>query len=335
MAVETTPHPLRSEPRWYLIVALALAAVLLYLSFRGVDWTQLLDVLRRARLDTLFVACLILSISYFARSLRWRILLSAGKRIARTDVFGATMVGYLGNNLLPARAGELMRTALLSRRAGLNAGFILGTIFTERMIDVVAVVLFGGGAFVALNALNLDKPVWWADAVQGAGLLGVGVVAMVFLAVRSEGILKRLLARLPFARAASVRPKLARLLDHFLNGLQTFREPRRALGLAGLTVAIWLIDSLAVKMIAQALSLTLTWPEALVFIAALALSSAVPSTPGYVGVYQFVAVTVLAPFGIAQTEALAYILAFQAVAYVAVVTWGVWGLWRLRGRVSP
>ncbi|MCZ2097626.1 MAG: flippase-like domain-containing protein, partial [Anaerolineae bacterium] len=75
--------------------------------------------------------------------------------------------------------------------------------------------------------------------------------------------------------------------------------------------------------------LTLSAPQALLLLAALGLSSAIPSTPGYVGIYQFVAVTVLVPFGLTQDEALVYIIAFQLVTYVGVTIWGAVGLWRL------
>ena len=89
------------------------------------------------------------------------------------------------------------------------------------------------------------------------------------------------------------------------------------------------MDALVAIEVAYALDLTLALSEALLLVAALALASAVPSTPGYIGIYQFVAVTVLAPFDFSQSEALAYIIAFQALAYSVVSVWGFLGLWQL------
>src|SRR6185436_9096701 len=90
----------------YWAITLALTGVLLVLALRTVDWKQTLAVLLQGRLDLLLVACLILNGSYFARGLRWRVLLSATQKIAPPTVYEATMVGYLGNDFLPARAGE-------------------------------------------------------------------------------------------------------------------------------------------------------------------------------------------------------------------------------------
>ena len=310
--------------RWYAIGTLVLASVLLYLAVRGVDLTQVVDVLRRSRIDLLLAACMVLSVSYFVRGLRWRILLSAERWLPPIQVFAGTMVGYLGNNFLPARAGELVRTVLLGRSADLSSGFILGTIFTERLIDVVAVVVLGGGALLSLESL---MPAWMPDAVRGVGVAGLIVVAGLVLTVRGQNVIQQVLSRLPLSD--TIRSRVVALLRNFTSGVQAFRSTRRGLHLIGLTIVVWLLDSIVVMIVAQALALSLALPEALFFVAALALSSAIPSTPGYVGVYQFVAVTVLAPFGFSPSEALAHIIAFQAVAYAAVTVWGLWGLWRL------
>jgi len=314
----------RRASRWYLIGTVLLAGVLLYLAVRGVDLTQVVDVLRRSRIDLLLAAGAVLSVSYFARSLRWRILLSAERWLPPFQVFAGTMVGYLGNNFLPARAGELARTVLLGRSANLSSGFVLGTIFTERLIDVLAVVVLGGGALLSLESL---MPAWMPDAVRGVGLAALIVVAGLVLTVRGQHVIQQALSRLPLPD--TIRSRAVALLRSFAAGVQAFRSMRRGLDLIGLTMVVWLLDSSVVVIVARALALSLALPEALFLIAALALSSAIPSTPGYVGVYQFVAVSVLAPFGFTHGEALAHIIAFQAVAYLVVTAWGLWGLWRL------
>jgi hypothetical protein len=109
----------------------------------------------------------------------------------------------------------------------------------------------------------------------------------------------------------------------------------RGLGFALLTPVIWLADSVAFLLVGQAFGLHLALAQALVLIAALGLASAAPSTPGYVGIYQFVAVTVLAPFGFGRDDALAFILAAQAVIYLVVLVWGAIGLWVLGVRGRP
>lgn len=319
--------PKRQKP-WYLLGTLALSAVLLALALRGTDWHATIEALKNAHASYLFAAFAILSASYFARGLRWRILLGAERPVAVLPAFWATAVGYLGNNFLPARAGEVIRSVMIGRAAGIRTGFVFATALTERVLDLVALV---ATSVVAVSFLP-GAPAWLVGTTRLlAGLVPV-VLACIFFAPRLTGLVRRLLvlARLPERLVA----RLMDLFGQFVSGTRAFIHPERGVGFVAATVVIWLMDALVVIAVAHALDETLVLPQALLLLAALGISSAVPSTPGSLGVFQFVAITVLAPFGFARSDALAYIIAWQAVAYAVVVVWGTIGLWRLGGRPS-
>jgi uncharacterized membrane protein YbhN (UPF0104 family) len=112
--------------------------------------------------------------------------------------------------------------------------------------------------------------------------------------------------------------------------VRAFHDARRLALFLILTLVIWSLDAVGTTITAAALGLTMSLPLAFVLLAALGLGSALPSTPGYVGIFQFVAVTVLTPFGFSRTEAIAYILVAQALNYVMVGCWGAIALIRLR-----
>jgi uncharacterized membrane protein YbhN (UPF0104 family) len=99
-----------------------------------------------------------------------------------------------------------------------------------------------------------------------------------------------------------------------------------------MTVFVWFIDTIMAVQVGQALGLSLSMAESILLLAALGLSSAIPSTPGYIGIYQFVAVLVMTRYGYSRHEALTYILAFQAVSYLAALLYGLIGMWRLNAR---
>jgi uncharacterized protein (TIRG00374 family) len=309
--------------RWYLAFTVVLAGVLLFLAFRGVNWQEMLQTVRRARLEYLAIACVVATTAHFVRSLRWRVLLSAEKVLPPGTVFWATMVGYLGNSFLPARAGELIRSVAIGRQADLSTSFVLATALTERILDAAALALIGLVAVLAVAHL----PVWLATAVKVIGVSALTAILLMFFAPRVEGWLGRILARLPLS--TGLRSRVVGIVTQFLVGVRAFQNPPRALLFAGLTVAIWLIDASSSMIGARALNLALTLPQALILLAALGLSSAVPSTPGNLGVFQFVGVTVLVPFGFARSQALAYMLVSQALYYALVLLLGSLGLWRL------
>jgi glycosyltransferase 2 family protein len=314
--------------RWTLVIALPLAAVLLIFAFRGVNWATMLGRLSRGRLDLLALAFLTYTTTFSVRALRWRVLLSAEKRLAPLTVFWATMVGYLGNSFLPARAGELIRSGLLARKTRLSMSYVLATALVERVLDVVALVLISAVAITTLPS----APIWLVGATRVLGILALFALLVFVVLPRVEPHIQRPLARILGATALQAR--LASLLNQFLLGMRAFQHVPRGVGFAGLTLFIWLGDSVALVIVARAFDLTLALPQALILNAALGLASAAPSTPGYVGIFQFVAVTVLAPFGFARDEALAFILGAQAVIYAIVIVWGMLGLWFL-GIRSP
>jgi hypothetical protein len=171
MEQETIPQPGKSKTRWMLLVALPLAAFFLYLAFRGVDWQEMLATLRGANPTHLAAAFALLSLSCVMRGLRWRVLLSAEKSLPPVMVFWATMVGYLGNAFLPARAGEVVRSVLIGQRGGVSKSFALATALTERLMDAILLVLICAVALLTLGSL----PDWMGPTLRlmaAAGAVG-------------------------------------------------------------------------------------------------------------------------------------------------------------------
>ncbi len=108
-------------------VALTLAGVLLYYSLRGIEWRQVASIIAGAKAWLLTVAAAISTTSILLRAIRWRVLLSAEGNVRVPTAFWATAAGYFGNNFLPARAGELVRTLMISSRSGLDTAYVLAT----------------------------------------------------------------------------------------------------------------------------------------------------------------------------------------------------------------
>jgi uncharacterized membrane protein YbhN (UPF0104 family) len=298
--------------------------VLLYFSVRGVDWRRVLDIIAGAKWRYLAAALGTVVFSLLARSLRWRILLNAEARFPVGLVFWANMAGYLGNNFLPARAGEFIRSFLISSRSSLSKAYVLTTAFGERLMDVIALVLAS-----SLVLLSLDrKPEWMAQLSRTMAVVAAIGAAVVVILPHTGGLLESILRWIPMP--AAVRNFLLKLTAQVLLGLRAFHDWGRFAGFVLFTVVIWLSDSLGVILGARALGLAVSLPVAVLLLTGLGLGSALPSTPGYVGIYQFVAVTVLPLFGISRDAALAYILVSQALGYVAVVGFGLPALYRLQ-----
>jgi uncharacterized protein (TIRG00374 family) len=301
----------------YWAVAFLLAAVLLYFSLRGLDWRHVWLTLSHARPAYVALWIALGFVTLFLRALRWRILLRSAAPVTVSTAFWATAAGYFGNNYLPARAGELIRSVMVSAQSGLTKTFVLTTALAERMSDAVALVLISSLVLLALPS----PPGWFARAARPFAAIGLCGALAIGVAPKLERLWTRVLARLSVPDR--LKEKLSAALLQILTGMRAFHSARRLLAFAAFTAVIWLGDAVAAVVGAYALHLHLALPVAFLLVAGLGLGSALPATPGYVGIYQFVAVSVLDPFGWNKSDAIAFILLSQALQYVGTAFWGL------------
>ncbi len=301
-------------------LSLALAAILLYAALRGIDWQAFWITIRSGHFEFLLLTIPIASLGYFIRALRWSVLVRSEARVPLLSVFWANMVGYMGNAFLPARAGELLRSAFLGQWKGLGTSFVLATALSERILDAVTLVLVGTVCLLSQGGI----PPALVGAVRAVAVASVAALAVFLLAPFQEGLILRLIGRLPMP--APLLQKVLRQAVRFLVGMRSLQDMRRLLAFMGLTAVVWTLDAVCNSIGARIVSQSLSLSQALVLLAALGLSSAIPSTPGYLGVYQFVAVTVLPRFGFSREDALAYMLIGQVSSYLVVSFWGLLGL---------
>lgn len=304
--------------------AAVLAAVLLYYSLRGIEWREVGRIIAGADPGRLALCAAMVSAALFLRACRWRILLNAEGSVSVPTAFWATAAGFFGNNFLPARAGELVRTFVISSSSRLSNSYVLATALSERVADAIVLVIISAVVVLTLPA----QPGWLARAARPFAILGLlGAAAIALLPLLGPAA-QTLIARAPLPHA--LRPRLSRAVEQGLRGILAFHSARRLSGFVALTIAIWLLDAMGTVVGGSALGLRIPLAVAFLLIAGLGVASALPSTPGYVGIYQFVAVTVLTPFGFSRTDAIAYILVAQALMYAVIGLWGSVGLLRYR-----
>jgi len=315
---ETAGSPAQtSKKAIYWIASLALAGVLLYYSLRGIEWRQVWITLRSARVLFVVLGFTLMTGSLFLRSYRWRVLLSAEGPVSVPLAFWATSAGYLGNNVLPARAGEVIRSLMISSRTGMSKAFVLTTALSERAVDAIAVITISSVVLLTMK----DRPGWFAHAARPFAILGFCGVASIILIPAFEVFWFKVVGLLPLP--PKLQAKVEGVLRNGLQGIRSFHDYSRLARFVLFTAIIWSADAVMTIV-----------PMAFLLTAGLALGSALPSTPGYVGIYQFVATSVLTPFGLSRTEAIAYILMYQALNYVLVLSWGGIGFAQQRKRVA-
>ena len=312
-----------------IAVSLGLAALLLWVFFRNLDLRELGTTLSAAHPGWLGLALAITLVNFPHRSWRWTRLLHHVQRVPQREAFSATCIGFAATVLLPARAGEIVRPAVLSRRTGLPFAPALASVAVERLIDLVTVVLL----FV-VYALGGWEPENLSPEAHGrlellrrsAYLVGAATLAvfagLAFLAARphlAERVLGPLERRLP-ARIAS---RAVGLLRSFLGGLASIRTGSDAAVMAASSLLMWLLNALQFHAVTRAFDVALPFPASFFVLTWAVLGLAVPTPGGVGGYHAAVAYSLTGFYGIAASPAAATALVAHAVAFVPVTLAGV------------
>ncbi len=306
-----------------VVLGLLISAAFLFLAFRGVHFREVGRALSEANYFWLLpgVAAIVASIG--VRAVRWRLLFYPNHDMRLSSVFGALNVGYLVNDLLPLRLGEVVRAYLLSQTERVSAARALSTVAVERVLDMVVTL-----AYLAAVLPFVALPQGAGAKVSVIAIIAVGALVVMIVAgavrERTHG-----LARIVTSRLAAHRgERLHGLLDQFLHGFAVLSTPRAAIPVVALSVIVWALAALALYFVMFAFHLTLS-PAAPVFVLALvSISFVVPASPGYVGVFHLAVVSALRAFDVDESVALSYAFIVHLIAFVPPMALGAAYLWR-------
>jgi uncharacterized protein (TIRG00374 family) len=286
------------------LLGLAVSAVAIYILVQSVDIPDALRVLSTASPMWVLVMVGTVFVDVVARAARWQALLAPVAAVAYRRVLGYTYLGYLANNILPARLGELVRAHALGSGEGVSTTTVLGTVVVERIVDTIIVV-----AVAALAVALLDVSGFITTAV----LLGGAFVGFLVAALIGAIVLHRMPGAGRFLALADRWPKLIDLAARLREGLAVAAHPR-SLSLALVLSAVAWTASIGTFMAAgQAVGVELSFVQAALLSSGVALVTIVPSAPGYAGTFELTAVGIAALFGVPPEPALAMALLVHAM----------------------
>ncbi len=290
-----------------IVISLALLAWVL----RAFDLAEVGRALQAANYLYLLPVAVLIVLNYTARALRWGTLFGDAKVPCWSSLFVTMMIGYLANNILPARAGELVRAYMLGRREGLAKSTVLATVVMERVADLVVALLL-----LAVVLLFYPLPAWLGRVGLVVGAVSLTALAiLVLLSIWGSRLVARMVRLLHFLPVGFVS-RIEAVGDGFVAGVSGLRSWRRVGSFLGCTMLIWFLEVLGVWLIAQAFRLPLSVGGSLFVMLVVGLGTMVPSSPGYVGTYEFFATSALALLGVTGGLALSFALAMHAVTFL-------------------
>ena len=294
-----------------ILIGIAVSAGLLYLVLRNVSLAQLFSHLGRTHWGWLALSAALNLAMVGARGVRWGLFFHPAAP-ASWPLVSATAIGFMGNNLLPLRAGELLRAYLAARSTGLSFWTALATLAVERVLDAFSILLILGGVVVVVKV-----PLWLKTGALTLLALDLLAMGMLILLAREWGPLNRWITRIP-RLGASVR----RWLALFAIGLQSLRAGPHLGPLLAWTVLIWVVTAGAVWAALRSIGLALPASASLTVLAFTGIAVSLPSAPGYVGTVQFFIVQALAIYAVTGVEAVSFSFLYHAAGFIPLTLLG-------------
>jgi glycosyltransferase 2 family protein len=305
---------------------------------------EVLRQIRQADPWPLALGVLLASITFPMRLIRWRLLLrdESGAPLRPWPLWHATAIGFMANNLLPFRAGELVRVFAATRLSGARFTATMSSIAVERIFDGLAVIgMLGVGLlFSGLPEGGVVGGVSLARAAQVAGLLSLGALlgagAIVAFPMAAERVVRRVL---PVGRFAD---RIVGMIEGIRHGLASLRSPALLAGVVFWSAALWLVNAAALWVSFAAFDIPVGFAGALVLQGVLVIGVSVQLTPGFVGQFEAAIVAALALYGISNEVASSYAIAYHGATFIPITLAGAWSLARtpvalsdLRGASGP
>ncbi len=315
---------------WKLWTGIGISAFFLYILFRKINFSQLLDAFAEMDYRFLFPAVVSTLAGYYVRAVRWKYLLKPLKNTDMKNLFPATVIGYMANNLLPARLGELVRAYVLGEKEQMEKSAVFATLVLDRLFDGFTVLIL-----LALTLLWLRLPEGMAGAQKsleygGAATLGFYLLVIIFLVVLklysawANLFLERLLKPFPdrFGK------KILSLAGSFVEGIRFSSKPLDVVAVFATSLLMWALSVWTVDLALRAFGIVLPITAAMFILILLVFAVMVPASPGFVGTYHAACVYGLMAFNLPREKALSVALTAHAINFFPVTILGLYYVMR-------
>ena len=313
-----------------LVVGVAISIALLWWAMRGLRPGDVIRHVRAAPPLPILLAVIVATIAFPLRALRWRLLLREpdGTSLRGQAAWHGITMAYAANNLLPFRAGEVLRAYAASRLAPVRMSSAFASVAVERVFDALTVValfglaLFSSGMSTDVRIGGMALP----DVARRVGILtAVAFIAAAVVLTRTEASARLITRLIPWP---AVSGRLVAVLRGIRDGLSALRSPARLAAVVVWSLIIWAVNAVSFQLLFPAFGIDVGFAGAVILQSAIVFGIAVPSSPGFVGVFEAAIVVTLALYGVPQDRALAYALTYHAATFLPITLMGLFSAYR-------
>lgn len=307
--------------RWQFWVGAAISALFVIIALHGLDLAQVWLDVQTANYWWILPGVLVYFVGVWARTWRWHYLLRPLQPIPSKTLWPVIVIGYMGNNVYPFRAGEVIRAYVLKKKVGVSMSASIATILVERIFDGLVMLLF---VFIGLPIVP-GLPIWLRQTVVLASLTFLGAL-IIFLVMAAQPRTSRQVYQW-FIRSfvpGALQLKLLVLADRFMTGLSSLASFRNILIVFFISVIVWLLETVKYWFVMYAFNFSVSFFVLMLMNGVVNLATTLPSAPGYIGTFDGPGIQVLKVFRINPAVAAAYTLVLHAALWLPITLLGFW-----------
>lgn len=301
-----------------IIFGVLISGILIYLSARGINFTDVVQNFKQVQFSYAFLFLVVIIFMQWLRSYRWGIILKPMEKIDQLSLFSVTSVGFLAITAIPARLGELARPYLIAQKSSIKMSSALGTIIVERALDSFSILSI---AVVVIFLSNL--PSWMIKSsiilFFMAMFILCGIVGLTWRRETALKIINWFFGRLP----GKFAHRIDDIIHRFIDGFQIITNLRLLAYLFFISVAVWLINVLAIYLLLNAFGFSLPAMAAFVVMIILIAGIALPAAPGFIGSWHYSCILALSLFGVDKASGLSFAVLYHFLSIAIVIILGV------------
>src|ERR1041384_2247520 len=317
--------------KWQFWLGVLISILFIWLALRGLRLDEFWDAVKQANYFWLLPGSAVYFIGVWVRAWRWHYLLGPIKKIPTQTMFPITTIGYMGNNVYPARAGEVLRAVILKRREGVSVSASLATIIVERIFDGVVMLAF---VFVNLPELaNLSSASGMVGNIQQVAIIGTGIFLGALAIFLLAAMFPQFTAKIGLWFIQHLTPqrlheRIISLMNKFLDGLASLRSPFNVLMVFFTSVIIWLLETGKYWFVMHAFNFSVSFFALMLMNGIVNLATTIPSAPGYIGTFDAPGIAVLTAYGVDHSIAAGYTLVLHVALWLPITLLGAYYLTR-------
>ncbi|HHT9131752.1 MAG TPA: lysylphosphatidylglycerol synthase transmembrane domain-containing protein [Candidatus Tripitaka californicus] len=326
----------------WIVSGLLISGICLWLFLKDMEWGRVRMALGEAEYFYVLPSLLVSILVYVLRALRWQSLVSEVKRVSFTNILSATAIGFMANNILPARAGEIVRTVILGKKEGLGMATVFATIVMERLLDSMSLIILATAIFALIPSLHnaasanptpreVQDAHFLLQLKSGVGILGATCVVILLLFIILDLYSKQamdVIGRLLFFLPHNLRGKIISLLESFVLGLKVLKSVRQVMWLSALSFGIWFLGVAGFYVLDYSFGIQIPFTGMCLVMVCTSLAVALPQAPGYIGVFHLAVLKSLELFHVETSVAQSFAIVLWTVNLFVTLTTGSFFLWR-------